>query len=205
MPTRDFDWNDRYAKRETPWDSGQPSRELMRVVGERPIAPCRALELGCGTGTNAAWLAREGFDVTAVDISTLAITEARCKAQATGAMVRFIEANLANLPDLGAPFPFVFDRGVYHHMRREALWPFLAVLARYSQPGGLYLTLAGNANEPDSPDGGPPRVHAAEMCGELALLFELVQLREFRFDGVEIEGRPVSPLAWSGLWRRKGG
>src|SRR5262245_32283991 len=48
-------WDDRYRKGDTPWETGQPSSELQRVVAEVPIHPCRVLELGCGTGASAFW------------------------------------------------------------------------------------------------------------------------------------------------------
>ena len=197
-----IDWDQRYITKETPWDSGVPSQELQRVLREWPIKPCRTLELGCGTGTNAVYLAGQGFDVTAVELSAVAVEQAKARAAQAGVSVRFLHADLLRLPDLGPPFPFVFDRGVYHHLRTVDLDGFRRVLARVSPPGGLYLTLAGNANERELKD-GPPRVHAHELCLELAPLFDLVQLREFRFDGVVIGGQPVRPLAWSALWRRK--
>ena len=70
-------WNERYAKGDTLRETGQLSSELERVVAELPIRPCRALELGCGTGASAVWLAQQGFDVTALDLSPLAIERAR--------------------------------------------------------------------------------------------------------------------------------
>jgi ubiquinone/menaquinone biosynthesis C-methylase UbiE len=51
-------WNERYAKCNTPWETGQPSSELQRIVAEIPVRPCRALELGCGTGASAVWPSR---------------------------------------------------------------------------------------------------------------------------------------------------
>ncbi len=197
------DWDQRYTAGETPWDSGQPSNQLLRVLDAQRIAPCRMLELGCGSGTNAIALARRGFQVTAVDVSKVAIERAQQKAQAAGVNIEFHVADIAALPPLGPPFDFVFDRGVYHHMRRASLAVFLDVLARTTRSGGLYLTLAGNANEARPQEEGPPQVHEEEMCRELSPLFELVELREFRFDGVVIEGHPVEPLAWSALWRRR--
>ncbi len=161
------------------------------------------LELGCGTGTNAIYLAQQGFDVTAVDISPLAVEQAKTKAQQAGVKAHFSQADILQLPEVGPPFPFVFDRGVYHHLRTVNLDGFRHILARVCQGGGMYLTLAGNANEPDPEQKGPPRVHAHEICLELGPLFDLVQLREFRFDGVVIQGEPMQPLAWSALLRRK--
>jgi 2-polyprenyl-3-methyl-5-hydroxy-6-metoxy-1,4-benzoquinol methylase len=60
-------WNDRYRDDDLPWDTGRPSSELQRVVGQDAVRPCRALELGCGTGTNSVWLAQQGFEVTGID------------------------------------------------------------------------------------------------------------------------------------------
>jgi methyl halide transferase len=199
-----MDWNQRYVEKNTPWDSGEPSLELQRVLQEDWFPPGRVLELGCGTGTNAIFLAQMDFEVTAVDVAPLALEKARTKAAEACASVNFLQADALALPELGAPFPFVFDRGVYHHLRTVDLQRFLATLAKVTAIGGYYLTLAGNANDPAPADVSPPRVHAQEICAELLSLFDLAQLREFRFDGVVIPGRKDAPLAWSVLLRRKG-
>jgi SAM-dependent methyltransferase len=203
MPEPPRDWNQRYAQHNTPWDTGRPSSELTRILREFEFQPGRVLELGCGTGTNAIFLAQEGFDVTAVDVSPLAIDEARVKVRAAGVGARLLVADLLQLPELGPPFAFVFDRGVYHAVRRENLPGFLDTLNRATAAGGLYWTLAGNANQTGRAEGGPPRVSAEELCRELGLLMDLVQLRETRFDEIVVENRPERPLAWSALFRRK--
>src|SRR3954470_20139349 len=138
-------WDDRYEKGDTPWETGQPSSELQRVVAEVPIKPCRALELGCGTGASAVWLAQQGFDVTALDLSTSAIERARRRAAEAGANVRFLTADvLQPPPELAGPFDFVFDRGCYHVVRREDVKAYLETLRRLTRPGTLALVLAGN-------------------------------------------------------------
>ena len=199
-----INWDDRYSTRNTPWDSGAHSRELERIIDEWPIKPCHVLEIGCGTGTNAIFLAKRGFAVTAVDVSALAVEEARAKARQAGVNVDLRVADVLGAVDLGPPFDLVFDRGVYHHLRSIDLWGFLNALARLTKPGGFYLTLAGNANDRQAPsDGGPPVVRTVDICTELTPLFDLVQLREFTFDGVVVEGKPIKPLAWSALFRRR--
>lgn len=206
MSEQPFDWNEQYATKQTPWDSGQPSRELERVLDERQIRPGRALEIGCGTGTNAVYLASRGFDVTAFDLSAIAIERAKQRAAEAGLQLSLFVGDVLNPPDLGEPFDFVFDRGVYHSLRPEGLLALLKLLERTTRPGSLYLTLAGNANEvrpPGAEHEGPPQVHAHDLCKELQPLFDLIQLREFRFDGVEIDGRPIQPLAWSAMLRRR--
>jgi SAM-dependent methyltransferase len=192
-------WNERYAKEQTPWDTGHPSTELQRVIAEERIQPGRVIELGCGTGTNAVWLATHGFEVTAVDISPLAIDRARQRTAAAGVSVRFLVADVLNPPDLGGPHPFFFDRGCYHVVRRVDVRRYVQTLGQITQPGSLGLVLAGNAKEPHDP--GPPVVSEQEMRAELGPRFDLVWLREFRFDQVEEGG--IQFLAWSCLLRRR--
>jgi len=189
-------WNDRYRQGDTPWDTGQPSSELQRVVAEVPIPPGRALELGCGTGTNAIWLAQQGFDVTALDLSALAVEKARQRAAKAG--VRFLACDVTQPPaEVTGPFDFCFDRGCYHAVRRENAQGYVAALRRLTHPGSLALILAGNAREPHDP--GPPVVTEEDLRREFGIGFSIVHLREFYFDPVP--GQPRH-LAWSCLLRR---
>src|SRR5262245_4924543 len=71
-------WENHYRER-PPWDTGRVSPELQRRLAQFPIPRGRAIELGCGTGTNAVWLAQQGFDVTAVDICEAPIAAAEGK------------------------------------------------------------------------------------------------------------------------------
>jgi len=192
-------WDERYEKGDTPWDTGQPSSELQRVIAEAAIAPCRAIDLGCGTGTNAVWLAQLGFDVTAADLSPQAIGRAGQRASLAGVPVRFLVADVLNPPaELTGPFDFFFDRGCYHVVRREKVDAYLTTLQALTRPGAIGLVLTGNAREPHDP--GPPVVSEEQIRAELGSLFDIVQLREFRFD--QVEGQGVRFLGWSCLLRR---
>jgi SAM-dependent methyltransferase len=197
------DWDKRYEAGNTPWDSGVPSQELIRVLQAGKIAPGRALDIGCGTGTNAIWLAQQGFDVTAFDLSARAIEAAKAKARAAGAKVHFHVADAFQPMPFAGTFAFVFDRGLYHIVRRIDLGKFQAFLASVCAPGGWFLVLTGNEDDPNKSDEGPPKVSAAQMLAELEPLFALQELRAFTFDGVVIQGKAVRPLAWSGLFRRR--
>jgi SAM-dependent methyltransferase len=195
-------WNDRYGKGDTPWDSGHPSSELQRVLAEAAIQPCRALEPGCGTGASAIWLSQQGFDVTAFDLSPLAIGRAQRRAEDAGVTVRFLVADvLRPPPDLSGPFDFFFDRGCYHVVRREDPGAYLDTLRRLTRPDTRGLVLAGNAREPHDP--GPPVVTEEQIRAELGSLFEIVHLREFRFDQVEAVG--IHFLGWSCRLQRPAG
>lgn len=193
-------WNERYEKGDTPWETGQPSSELNRVLAEVPIRPCRALELGCGTGSSAVWLAQQGFEITALDLSPQAIEKARQRAEAAGVNVRFLVADVLNPPpELANPFDFFFDRGCYHVVRRDDPEAYVRTLCRLTGPKALGLVLAGNAREPHDP--GPPVVREEEIRKELGSHFDLVHLREFRFD--PNDAVPMRFLGWSCLLRRR--
>ncbi|MCB9898560.1 MAG: methyltransferase domain-containing protein [Planctomycetes bacterium] len=199
------DWNQRYLDGDTPWDHDEPSGELRRVLDASGLSPGRALEIGCGTGVNALELARRGFAVTAFDVAPRAVDRARARFAAAGLSADLRVASVHDVGDLGAPFPFVFDRGVYHVLQREPadLAALHALLERVTEPGSLWLSLAGNANEPNE-DAGPPTVGAPQLASEFDERFELVDLHEIRFRAHLDDGTPFAPLAWSVLRRRRG-
>ena len=192
-------WDGRYRDDQIPWNTDQPSRELVRLVESGQVPVGSALEFGCGYGSDALYLAAQGFAVTAVDLSPLAVSEARERAAKAGASVEFQEADLTAGPDLGGPYDFLFDRGVYHIVRRSGLEAFLALLERVSRPGTRYLSLTGNTHE--TGEGGPPRVSEEEIQAELGTLFEIVDLREFRWE--ESVQMKTQPLGWSVLLERR--
>jgi SAM-dependent methyltransferase len=191
------DFAERYARGETPWDSGKPSEELLRVLNAGKLTGKTALEIGCGTGTNAIELARRGFQVTATDIVDQAIKTARDKARAAGVDVDFRVADVLK-DNLGRPCDILFDCGLYHCLRTEDLKGFQSFLRGATRSGSWWLSLAGNAKEDTDP--GPPVVNEDEIRAELGELFEIIELREFRFTTNQSDFRP---LAWSILMRRK--
>src|SRR5690606_12532387 len=77
------DWNEHYLRGELPWDTDEPDPHLIDLVRSGVVDRGRALEVGCGTGTNAVWLAGQGFDVVGVDIADRAIEMAHARAGST--------------------------------------------------------------------------------------------------------------------------
>jgi SAM-dependent methyltransferase len=193
------DWNDSYRDGNLPWDTGVPSEELQSVLRQHKIQACRALEIGCGTGTNSVWLAQQGFDVTGVDVAPLAVERAKQRAEAAGVKAQFAVADVLQLPKLAGPFEFFFDRGCYHAVRRSAPTAYAPAVARQLAAGARGLILAGNAREPNTP--GPPVVSEQELRDELGLAFKIVDLHEFRF--AEAPGVPARFLGWSCLVEKR--
>ncbi|OLT30752.1 methyltransferase type 12 [Actinomadura sp. CNU-125] len=146
-----------YAAGKPPWDTGVTPPELVnRVEGDGAPPPGRALELGCGTGTNAIYLARRGWDVVAVDLIDRAVRRARDKADAAGATVRLLCGDATRLDDLDVPGPYdlFFDLSCYCGIpphRRDA---YAAGLARRAAPGARLLMFGYGPEAFDDPISG---------------------------------------------------
>lgn len=193
------DWNECYRDGQLPWDTGRPSLELQRVLSRIKILPGRALDIGCGTGTNSVWLAEQGFDVTGIDVAPLAIHRAEERAKAAGVKATFLVANVLHLPDEINSIEFFFDRGCYHAVRRAAPEAYAPAVAKCLSSSARGLILAGNAREPRTP--GPPVVTEEGIRHELGLSFRILDLHEFRFD--DAPGVTESFLGWSCLVEKK--
>jgi cyclopropane fatty-acyl-phospholipid synthase-like methyltransferase len=109
-----------------PWDRGVSPPELVEVMeGAKALPPGKALDLGCGTGTNAIYMAQHGWDVTAIDFTRRAVAAARKKAAAAGVEPRIVEGDVTHLDALGvgSGYSLLFDLGCYHsipHVERPA-------------------------------------------------------------------------------------
>lgn len=193
-------WDSRYrGDAKAPWDKGAPSSHLKTAVESGEVKPGRAVVLGCGTGTNALYLARKGFDVSAIDVAPTALNLAEEKAAKAKLKVRWLLADVLAPPvDLDA-FDFIFDRGCYHGVRRGNAKGYVDTARRLSKPGSQILILAGNANE--ERHYGPPRVKEEELRGDFTPDFEFVRLDTIHFDANEPNAKGA--LAWSVLLRRK--
>ena len=105
-------------------------------------APGKALDLGCGTGTNAVTLARHGWRVTGVDFIPKAIQAARARAVRTGVAVDFLVASVTDLPALPGPFDYVLDIGCLHSLKAEDRARYVTSLSRLLRPQAWYMLYA---------------------------------------------------------------
>ena len=189
-------WNESYASgAPLPWDTGAPDPLLVEMIESRAIAPGRTLEIGCGTGTNAIFLAQHGFDVLGVDISEVAISRARAKSHGR---CRFEVLDFLAAAPTGGPFAFVFDRGCFHIFDEES------ERARFAQKigaelveDGLWLSLIGSTEGAPRSE-GPPRRSAREVMNAVEPSLEIVQLRSTEFT---VCGEPFK--SWFCLSRKR--
>jgi len=129
----DAEWNARYAAAPDGMFSGNVNGTLAIEVAT--MRPGTALDVGCGEGADAIWLARAGWEVTALDISTVAVERGRAAAEAAGVSARWVAADFA-AEDLGQ-FDLVSAHypALKHTPDRAVLRALLAAVA----PGGTLL------------------------------------------------------------------
>ncbi len=100
----DGDWDERYSVREQIW-SGEPNGALVAEVAG--MAPGTAMDVGCGEGADAVWLTKHGWDVTAIDVSSVAVERSRVHAEAAGVQVTFEALSLLDAAAAGRTFDLV--------------------------------------------------------------------------------------------------
>ncbi len=193
-------FEERYQQGDIPWDHQLPDVNLVDLVTSRPLNPCSALDIGCGLGDNVIWLAGQGFSVTGCDISPTAIEGARQRVDAAGVKCDLLVLDFLKEEVNGAPFQFIFDRGCLHSIsgsrKRNS---FARRAAAHLVPGGLWLTLTGNADAPPR-ETGPPCLSARELVKAAEPHFEILSLRAGQFGSDQID----PPPAWICLMKRRG-
>ena len=169
-------FQERYKSGDTPWDFGYPDFNLVDVATQRPISACRALDIGCGTGDNAIWLAQNGFQVVGADVSDIALEKAREKAAKEKVSCTFVLADFLKRKIDGVPFGFVFDRGCFHTFdSMPDKKKFAQGVAAHLEHAGLWLTITGNADETGR-EQGPPQLTAGELVRAVERHFEILSL-----------------------------
>jgi SAM-dependent methyltransferase len=129
-----------------PWDTGIPAPELVRTVAGLP--PGRAIDIGCGTGTNLLYLARRGWRVAGVDFVPRALAMAREKLKSFSPDLA--AADVTRLPDtqLPGPYDLALDLGCFHGLTAEGRAKYSETLARRLVRGGLFLLYAWQPASP---------------------------------------------------------
>jgi SAM-dependent methyltransferase len=132
-----------------PWNSGTPPDALVDLVQGGKIRPCRTVDLGCGAGNYAIYLAGQGFDVTGIDSSPTAIRIATENARKQGARCRFVVANLlGDLHEVQETFDFAYDWELLHHIFPEDRADYIQNVHNILNPGALYLSVSFSEEDP---------------------------------------------------------
>ncbi len=121
-----------------PWDTGVSPPELLDFLSHR--TPGRAIDLGCGTGTNVITLAQHGWKVTGIDFVPRAIEKARRKIAQAGVQATVLHGDVTRLEGISGPFDLALDLGCFHGVPARS--EYLHQLSRVLAPGGYWLLYA---------------------------------------------------------------
>ncbi|WP_236243501.1 class I SAM-dependent methyltransferase [Streptomyces sp. CC228A] len=210
-------WDAFYQDRDAPvpFFAAKPDRSLADHAAAGLLAPGRALDLGCGPGRNALYLASLGYDTDAVDLSREALAWAEERGRGAGAAVRFHHGDAFTLTRPGGPlqgpYDLVHDSGCFHHLPPHRRVGYLALLDRVLAPGGLFslscFAAGGMGWEVDDADvyrGGAPRGGLAYTAESLRHVFGDLTEVDLRRMSQEPPASPYfgEPFLWTALFRR---
>jgi SAM-dependent methyltransferase len=168
-----------------PWDTRISPPELMAFIETHP--PGRALDLGCGTGTNVITLARNGWHAAGVDFIGKAIQTARQRAREAGVEADFRVGDVTQLEDVQGPFDLVLDMGCLHSLSKEGQQAYARNLERLLAPGGTFLLYAFYIT---SEAGGQSAPLSVGLSPEDLAVFERFLALKDRKNGVDLRSRP---------------
>jgi len=172
-------WEDAY-KTLPPWDVGRPQPVFAELERAGELSPGRVLDVGCGTGENALYLAERGFSATGVDLSSRAIAAARAKAAQRDLKVDFQTGNALSLVFKAGVFDNIIDSGLFHTFTDDDRPVYVREMARVLVPGGRYFMLCFSEKEPTS-WGGPRRITRREIGTTFSPRFNINYIREATF------------------------
>lgn len=182
---KDRDWEEVYSRLtldEIPWHSEDPDREFVDLVEEGVVEPQVVLDVGCGAGTDAIYLASRGCAVTAIDISEEAIGIAKKRAREAGVEIEFIADDFMKADMEKGSFDFINDRGCFHHMNPDKRKDFAVKIHTILQKDGHYYLRCWSDREEET-ERGPYRISRSEISDAFWQYFILGEIIDFRFGG----------------------
>ena len=177
-----------------PWNSETPPDALARLVHDGKVRPCRTIDLGCGAGNYAIYLAGLGFDVTGVDSSPAAIKIARENAEKQGVRCRFIVADLlGDMHEVTDTFDFAYDWEVLHHVFPEDRGAYIRNVYNILRPGATYFSVCFSEKDPQFGGSGKYRTtqigttlyfsSEAELRELVSSYFTILELKTIKISG----------------------
>lgn len=179
--------------KQIPWNLETPPELLVELVDSGKVRPCKAIDLGCGAGNYAVYLAGRGFEVTGVDISPTAIKLAGENAKRKGLKCDFFVTDVVNqLGEINQTWDFIYGWGLLHHIFPDQRQKYVDNVSRILNPKGKYLSLC--FSEKDTGFEGAGKYRNTDMDGVIYFSseYELRELFETHFRIIELQAVEIS-------------
>ncbi len=181
MSTRQM-WNDRYAKKDLVWSAGPNELFATEIRG---LKPGKAVDVACGEGRNAIWLAEQDWNVTAIDFSDVAIEKGRQIAARRDANVNWIAADVSTWKLPKYEFDLVAVLYLHTTIGERELW--LKNVIGSVKPSGTFIYIAHDPDNIENGVGGPQDPALLPTVAEITNA-----LKGFDIENADVIERPVS-------------
>lgn len=174
-------WQQRYSESppdQMPWHREQPAETLVEAVRRGLLPQGVTIDLGCGTGADLIYLARQGYHVIGVDIAIEPLRFARQRLFQAGLDVPLIQADARFLPFGDASIDLICDSGCFHSFAPEIRPMYARSVARVLKPGGILFLREFHHDQPQPPEGGPYRLKLEEFFEVFSVLFRFISIGE---------------------------
>ncbi len=161
-----------------PWDVGGP-QPVVKELERKGLITGRVLEVGCGTGDTAIFLARKGYAVTGIDYLPRAIDLALARAKRTGTRVHFRVFDAMKLDRLRERFDTIIDFGLFHNLSDNERVRYTFSLGSAMEPGGIFHMLCFSDLQPGFI--GPRRISREEIYRTFSDGWRIDSIRETRY------------------------
>lgn len=140
-------WNDFYDTfQNIPFFVNKPDENLVHYFEKNMINPGKVLEIGCGAGRNAIYLAKNGCSVVGVDISDKALKWAQRRMNEENVNIEFVCANIFELDYEQNSFDFIYDSGCFHHIAPHRRVSYIDMIDKLLKPGGYFALCSFEEN-----------------------------------------------------------
>jgi len=187
------------------WNFGTAGHKLIELIINNEIKRgSKILDIGCGPGNEAIFLAKQGMDVTGIDLSSEVIDLAKKLADLQQVKVNFIQGDALKLPFKDNTFDVVNDTFVFHHFQKSIRKKYAQEIKRVLKKNGIFVLrgfsckMAPPSNKPLSVGGGPLRLRGNEILETFMPYFEVENLSLFK--NLPTVKRP-NQRHWFGIFR----
>jgi len=141
-------WNNFYDDtcRKVPFFVNKPDENLVHYFEKEMIFPSKVLELGCGAGRNAIYLAKKGCSVVGVDLSENALEWAKKRISEEDVNVELVCANIFDLDFQQESFDFIYDSGCFHHIAPHRRVSYIEIINRLLKQDGYFALCSFEEN-----------------------------------------------------------